>query len=100
MPRYEAVILDEAHNVEDVAVSYFDSGLSRRGLMAHLGRLVNRRNPERGLVPFLRKCIVNLKGSRSQAREDLVELVRKLTDDFGRARRSLDILFEYIVENL
>lgn len=100
MPRYEAVILDEAHNVEDVAVSYFDSGLSRRGLMAHLGRLVNRRNPERGLVPFLRKCIVNLKGSRSQAREDLVELVRKLTDEVGRVRGSLDILFEDIGENL
>lgn len=100
MPRYEAVILDEAHNVEDVVVSYFDSGLSRQGLMAHLGRLVNRRNPDRGLVPFLRKRIGNLKGSRRKAREDLIELVRKLTDEVGRAHGSLDTLFEDIGEDL
>jgi ATP-dependent DNA helicase DinG len=100
MPRYEAVILDEAHNVEDVAVSYFDASLSRRGLMAHLGRLMNRRNPERGLAPFLRKRIANLKGLGRKGREDLVELVRKLTDEIGQARNSLDTLFEDIGEDL
>ena len=100
MPRYEAVILDEAHNVEDVAVSYFDASLSRRGLMAHLGRLVNRRNPERGLAPFLRKRIANLKGPGRKGRDDLVELVRKLTDEIGQARNSLDTLFEDIGEDL
>ncbi|MDF1525344.1 MAG: ATP-dependent DNA helicase [bacterium] len=100
MPRYEAVILDEAHNVEDVAISYFEEGLSRRGLMAHLGRLVNTRNPERGLAPFLRKRIGNLKGSNKKGREDLAELVRKLTEEVGRARGSLDTLFEDIGEDL
>jgi ATP-dependent DNA helicase DinG len=100
MPRYEAVILDEAHNVEDVAVSYFDSGLNRRGLMAHLGRLVNRRNPERGLAPFLRKRIGKLKGHGRKGKEDLAELVLKLTDEVGRARGSLDSLFEDIGEDL
>ncbi|MCJ7501193.1 ATP-dependent DNA helicase [bacterium] len=100
MPRYEAVILDEAHNVEDVAISYFEAGLSRRGLMGHLGRLVNTRNPERGLAPFLRKRIGNLKGSNKKGREDLLELVRKLTDEVGRARGSLDTLFEDLGEDL
>ncbi len=100
MPRYEAVILDEAHNVEDVAISYFEAGLSRRGLMGHLGRLVNTRNPERGLAPFLRKRIGNLKGSNKKGREDLLELARKLTDEVGRARGSLDTLFEDLGEDL
>jgi len=100
MPRYEAVILDEAHNVEDVAISYFDSGLSRQGLMGHLGRLVNRRNPERGLTPFLRKRIGSMKGPGMKRRGDLVELVQKLTDEVGRTRGSLDTLFEEIGEDL
>jgi ATP-dependent DNA helicase DinG len=100
MPRYEAVILDEAHNVEDVAVSYFDTSLSRSGLMAHLGRLVNRRNPERGLAPFLRKRIGNLKTSGRKSKGDIVELVSKLTDEVGRVRGSLDTLFEDIGEDL
>jgi ATP-dependent DNA helicase DinG len=100
MPRYEAVILDEAHNVEDVAVSYFDASLSRQGLMAHLGRLVNRRDPQRGLAPFLLKRVGKLKGSGRKSRENFVELVRNLTDEVGRTRGSLDTLFEDIGEDL
>ena len=100
MPRYEAVILDEAHNVEDVAVSYFDTSLSRSGLMAHLGRLVNRRNPERGLAPFLSKRIGNMKGPGRKVREDVLDTVRKLTDEVTRVRGSLDSLFEDVAEDL
>ena len=100
MPRYEAVILDEAHNVEDVAVSYFDASLSRSGLMAHLGRLVNRRSPERGLAPFLRKRIGSMKGPGRKIREDVLETVQKLTDEVTRVRGSLESLFEDISEDL
>jgi len=100
MPRYEAVILDEAHNVEDVAISYFDSSLSRQGLMTHLGRMVNRRNPERGLAPFLLKRIGSLKGPGKKRQEDLLELARNLIGEIGRVRGSLDSLFEDIGEDL
>ncbi|UCF89329.1 MAG: helicase, partial [bacterium] len=100
MPRYEAVILDEAHNVEDVAVSYFDCSLTRRGLMAHLGRLVNRRNPERGLVPFLLKRLRDLKGQGRRGREELVELVVRLREEVARVRVSLDTLFDGLAEDL
>ncbi|MGD8353523.1 MAG: helicase C-terminal domain-containing protein [Pseudomonadota bacterium] len=100
MPRYDAVVLDEAHNVEDVALSYFATSLSRSGLMAYLGRLISRRDPDRGLVPYLRRRIVNLKGPGGRARDELVELVRKLAEEVGRVRGSLDTLFEDIGEDL
>lgn len=100
MPRYEAVILDEAHNVEDVAVSFFDSSLSRSGVMAHLGRLVNRRNPERGLVPYLRQLIGKSRDTDKKTREEVLENVRKLADETVRVRGSLDTLFEDISEDL
>lgn len=100
MPRYEAAILDEAHNVEDVAVSYFDASLSRRGLMAHLGRLVNRRNPERGLAPFLLKRISNLRIKGQKGMGDLVDMVRELADEVRRVRGNLESLFDDIGEDL
>jgi ATP-dependent DNA helicase DinG len=86
--------------VEDVAVSYFGSGLTRWGLMGHLGRLVNRRSPDRGLIPFLRKRLANVKGPGRKNSEDLVELVRKLNDEVAQVRPSLDTLFEDLGEDL
>ena len=100
MPRYEAVIMDEAHNIEDVAISYFDSSLSRHGLMAHLGRLVNRRSPQRGLAPFLLKRIGKIKGPGAKGRAEFEGLVRTLADEVGRVRGSLQTLFEDIGEDL
>ncbi|MDF1535545.1 MAG: helicase C-terminal domain-containing protein [bacterium] len=94
MPRYDAVILDEAHNVEDVALSYFDAGITRRGLMAHLGRLVSRRRAERGLVPFLRQRVKGHKGLKARDRDNLVELIAKLGERTGQVRRDLDHLFD------
>lgn len=94
MPRYDAVIMDEAHNVEDVALSYFDAGVNRRGIMAHLGKLVSRRRAERGLVPFLRQRIKGQKGLGSGDRDRLLETIDKLGKKTAETRRDLDSLFD------
>jgi len=100
MPRYDAVILDEGHNVEDIAISYFDAGLSRRGLLGHLGRLVSRRRSERGLVPFLRQRTTRLRGLGARAREGVGKLTESLDEEVNRVRSRLDILFEELGEAL
>jgi ATP-dependent DNA helicase DinG len=100
MPRYDAVILDEAHNVEDIAISYFDAGLNRGGLMGHLGRLVSRRRSERGLVPFLRQKIGGLRGLRGETREKMLELVESLVSEIKEVRERLDVLFEELGQTL
>ena len=57
LPGYSRIILDEAHNVEDVATDYFGTQLSRRGLLQLLGRFYSLREKEkvreRGLLPYL-----------------------------------------------
>jgi ATP-dependent DNA helicase DinG len=94
MPRYDAVILDEAHNVEDVALSYFDAGVNRRAVMAHLGKLVSRRRAERGLVPFLRQRVKSHKGLNSGDRDRLLETIGKLGEKTAEIRSDLDKLFD------
>jgi len=53
LPGYSRLIIDEGHNLEDVATSYFGSRISRLGLIKTLGRLHHRRDRDRGVLPFL-----------------------------------------------
>jgi ATP-dependent DNA helicase DinG len=57
LPVYSRIILDEAHNIEDVATDYFGAQISKAGLLRLLGRLYSLRERERvrekGLIPFL-----------------------------------------------
>ena len=100
MPRYDAVILDEGHNVEDIAVSYFDAGLSRQGIMGHLGRLVSRRSFERGLVPFLRQRVTTMRRLGARPKEEILGLAGNLDEEVHRVRERLDVLFDEIGEAL
>lgn len=53
LPPYSRVIIDEAHNMEDVATSYFGDRVSRGGVLKQLGRLRHRKDRRKGLLPFI-----------------------------------------------
>jgi ATP-dependent DNA helicase DinG len=54
LPRYDLIVLDEAHNVEEVATSYFGSRVTYFGILRLLGRLYRSKNDNaKGLLPFL-----------------------------------------------
>ncbi|MDR0402251.1 MAG: ATP-dependent DNA helicase DinG [Treponema sp.] len=54
LPPYTRVIVDEAHNIESAATSFFSREWSRLGVGRALGRLYRkRRNRESGLLPRL-----------------------------------------------
>lgn len=57
LPAYSRVILDEAHNVEDVATEYFGEQVSRAGFLRLLARCYvlkeKEKIRERGFLPFL-----------------------------------------------
>jgi ATP-dependent DNA helicase DinG len=62
LPPYRRLVIDEAHNVEDVATSYLGERVTRTGLARIIGRLhryerVRRSAVEKGIVPFLRAKI-------------------------------------------
>jgi ATP-dependent DNA helicase DinG len=51
LPPYSRVIIDEAHNIESAATSFFTAQFSSRGLLRTIGQLYRKRmNIERGLL--------------------------------------------------
>lgn len=56
LPSYNAVILDEAHNIEDVATEYFSTRISQAGLLRTLSRLGSEKN---GKLLLLRQKLLN-----------------------------------------
>ena len=62
LPPYQRLVIDEAHNVENVATSYLGEQITRTGLARIIGRLhryerVKRSAVEKGIFPFLRAKI-------------------------------------------
>ncbi|HBF33685.1 TPA: helicase [Candidatus Sumerlaeota bacterium] len=58
LPAYKRIILDEAHNIEDAATSYFGISITRKTLSRVLNRLIHRRQSHVGLLPFLRDKLI------------------------------------------
>jgi len=71
LPGYRRLVIDEGHNLEDGATSYFGSRASRLGFLKLLGRLQHRRGErDGGLLPFFLHV---LKGARGDMREKAQE---------------------------
>lgn len=77
LPPYKHVIIDEAHNIEDIASSYFGFSISRFGFVKMLGRLQHSKHRGRGVLPeFVAKLGILSKKKHDQAVvQTLVNLV-------------------------
>src|SRR5688500_20382840 len=76
LPKYDAVILDEAHTVEDVAGQHFGLEVSEAGIRYQLRYLYD---PKKG------KGVLNTHGSRANAAvADVVDLHERVEDFFER----------------
>ncbi|MBN1516021.1 DEAD/DEAH box helicase family protein [Candidatus Sumerlaeota bacterium] len=67
LPPYKRVILDEAHNLEEVATSYLGSHAGRRGMQRLLLRLYNPRKAQGGVLPALAQKLASLYAKREEA---------------------------------
>ena len=63
LPRYEALVIDEVHHLEDVATGYLGETASRIGLVMQLNRLAHRRRNRLGLLRRLRRRLTRPPGS-------------------------------------
>jgi ATP-dependent DNA helicase DinG len=54
IPAYKRLVIDEAHNIEEVASSYFGNRITSRGFKRLLGMLQSARRAGRGVLPHLR----------------------------------------------
>ena len=64
LPRYEALVLDEVHHLEEAATGYLGENISQIGLLMLLNRLVHQRRSELGLLRRLRRYLGRAPGSK------------------------------------
>jgi len=98
LPRYEHVILDEAHHLEDVATDFAGSSLTQRGLLRHLGRLKPTRARKRGLLTKLRVAVEDADNTEETA--EFRESVQRALDQVEVARETLKVLLEDVGWNV
>ncbi|HEX9635979.1 MAG TPA: helicase C-terminal domain-containing protein [Acidobacteriota bacterium] len=74
LPPYSRIVLDEAHNLEDVATEHFGLAAGRRGLERLLGRLHRQRHGEGGLLIYLRHKLRQLHPPGAEEIAEAVDL--------------------------
>ena len=89
LPRYDAVIFDEAQNLEEAATSFLGLEISNSGLFYFLDRLYNVKT-KRGTLSRLRDDLtVEIRQKISRVRIAVEGFFANLFDEFGRKERTL-----------
>ncbi|MCX7765468.1 MAG: DEAD/DEAH box helicase [Candidatus Sumerlaeia bacterium] len=98
LPPYSRLIFDEAHNLEEVAISYFGIQVTHFGINKLLGRLVTKRHKERGILPVLaKKIFAYYQESSSQAIKEALDIIKnELIPDLHQLQEEIDGAMERI----
>ena len=90
LPPYSRVIIDEAHNVEESATSFFSEEFSRLVIYRYLGRIYRKRgNSRRGLILRLMSL---LPGKVMDGEEGRIGLEDRVEGIFSKIRDAMDNL--------
>lgn len=96
LPHYRRLILDEAHNLEEVATQHLGATISRRNLFRILRRLENR---GRGVLPSLLKAVeASRRDILSQSAVDLIS--ERLMPAMEGARERAVVVFGHLEDVL
>lgn len=89
LPRYDAVVFDEAQNLEEAATSFLGLDISNSGIIYFLDRLYNVRT-KRGTLTRLREDLtVEVRQRVSKVRIAVEGFFQNLLDEYGRKERTL-----------
>ncbi len=104
LPKYHRIILDEAHNVEEVATNYFGAAVSYLGLKRILAKL-RRAKPGsiKGLLPFLSHKIKRIsKGLSAEERQKVSDMADEASETVAEVEYHVDecasIVFDWLQE--
>ena len=89
LPRYEHVVLDEAHHLEDVATEFAGRSVSGRGILQQLGRVCPTRGRRKGLGLRIRLAAESAGGD--DASVNLMRAVDKMRDELEALRITLKL---------
>lgn len=88
LPNYTRIILDEAHNIEDIATDYFASRISQFDLIRLTARLASEKKGEAlGKLALLKNKISD--HYRKEFGSDVVSIMSRLNMDLPGLRRDL-----------
>lgn len=90
LPPFARIVIDEAHNVERSATSFFSSSFSRFTILKHAGRLIRERRGRRfGLLLYL-ETLLGPSGDISQVAADVAGIREQAEALTGAAVSALD----------
>ena len=89
LPRYDAVIFDEAQNLEEAATSFLGLEISNSGLIYFLDRLYNVKTKRGTLARLPEDLTVEIRQKISRVRIAVEGFFENLFDEFGRKERTL-----------
>lgn len=94
LPNYNRIILDEAHNIEDVATEYFASRTSQMDIIRLLARLTSEKGGKiHGKLPLLKEKLLN--AYRKELPKDASSIYSRLTIDLpGMKRDALQLMHD------
>ncbi|MBE9503559.1 MAG: DEAD/DEAH box helicase family protein [Proteobacteria bacterium] len=96
LPPFKRLIVDEAHNVEAVATEYFGGEVSKRGTLLTLGRLVNRKDRKKGLIPYLSNKLLKDKQLPKRIITSAIELINSdLLPSLDKLQSLVPEFFDY-----
>lgn len=99
LPTYARIIFDEAHNVEEVATSYFGTRITFIGLQRVIGKLYrSRKGKESGLLPFISYKLN--KHAQTLPYNDFIEVQQGIQEQGIEAVKKLQVIIEQIFEKL
>jgi len=103
LPNYNRLILDEAHNIEDIATEYFASKISQLDIMRLLARLTTEKSGKaHGKLVFLKTKL--LEQYRDHLSQDVSSIHERLNVDLPGLRRDVlqqahetfGVVFEFV----
>lgn len=88
LPHYQRIVIDEAHNIEDIATDYFASRTSHIGLLRLVARLAaDRTGKVYGKLPVLKDKLQQ--HYRKESPREVTSILNRLTLDLPGLRRDL-----------
>lgn len=89
LPRYDAVVFDEAQNLEEAATSFLGLEISNSGLIYFLDRLYNARTKRGTLTRMREDLTVEVRQQVSKVRIAVEGFFQNLLDEYGRKERTV-----------
>ncbi|PZM82171.1 MAG: helicase [Candidatus Margulisiibacteriota bacterium] len=99
LPPFKHIILDEAHNIEDIAAAYFGFSFSKSGLIKLLGRLQHSKYRGRGVLPETVMKLMSI-GKTSTEQVTIQKLIDHINNDLMPYRSKVLVTTNSFFEEL